>query len=199
MKNQYKPGLSFEIQHYCDVYDMYLTALQDSMFNTTLLEQNQEFLRQAALNASPLYSGKAQTLYELATDSVFVEYTPLPTDEMGTKSMVQQSIDEDIIEPELKVYPNPTNGLLYVEYDFTTINDTYDEFLLELMGIDTEPNCKQGKISIYSNDGQLIKTVSLNKTKGMESINMQDCKPAHYVIEITDCYGFSNSVKIVKQ
>ncbi|MGC9332404.1 MAG: T9SS type A sorting domain-containing protein, partial [Bacteroidales bacterium] len=106
---------------------------------------------------------------------------------------------EDIIKPELNVYPNPTNGLLYIEYDFTTINDTYDDVLLEVMGVDAEPNCKQGKISIYSNDGQLVKTLSLNKTKGMESINMQDYKPASYMVEITDCYGFTNSVNIVKQ
>jgi hypothetical protein len=38
-----------------------------------------------------------------------------------------------------------------------------------------------------------------NKTKGMQSINMQNYKAASYMVEITDCYGFTNSVKIVKQ
>ncbi len=192
-------SIAMEIQQYCDVNDVYLSAIQDSIFDKTVLEQNQAFLRQAALDCSPLYSGKAQTLYEIATDSMFIEYTPLPLDEMGTKSMVQESSDEDIIKPELKVYPNPTDGLLYVKYDFTPVNDTYDDLLLDIMGVDAEPNCTQGKISIYSNDGQLVKTLSLNKTKGMKSINMQNYKPASYMVEITDCYGFTNSVKIVKQ
>src|SRR6056297_3240194 len=80
-------SIAMEIQQYCDVNDVYLSAIQDSVFDKTVLEQNQALLRKAALDWSPLYSGTAQTLYEMATDSVFIEYTPLPLDEMGTKSM----------------------------------------------------------------------------------------------------------------
>ncbi len=74
----YASGLSnedmaSEIQRFCDVHDIYISILQDTVFDNALLVQNQEFLKEAALDFSPLYSGKAQTLYELATDSVFIE------------------------------------------------------------------------------------------------------------------------------
>ncbi len=51
-----------EIQHYCDIHDIFISSIQDSVYDKALLLENQEFLREAALNFSPMYSGKAETL-----------------------------------------------------------------------------------------------------------------------------------------
>src|SRR6056297_131311 len=83
-------SIAMEIQRYCDVNDVYLSAIQDSIFDNTVLEQNQAFLRQAAQGFSPWYSGVAETLYEMATDSVFLEYTPLPQPEITSKNMLAE-------------------------------------------------------------------------------------------------------------
>ena len=103
------PDKSLEIQRFCDIHDIYISLLQDTVYDNTLLVENQEFLREAALDFSSMYSGKAQTLYELATDSVFIEYTPLPYDEFLPKSMIiDNEQEEDIFMAELNIYPNYT-------------------------------------------------------------------------------------------
>ncbi len=191
-------SITLEIQRYCDVHDILISVLNDTQNEKTELEQNQAFLRQAAQGFSPWYSGVAKTLYEMATDSVFLEYTPLPQPEITPKNMMAKQ-DDDIFSPEVNVYPNPTKDELYVEYNFQSETGNGNDLLLEEMGHKQTDNCTGGKIAVYTIEGKVIFRKNLNQASGIEIINMNDYKPANYVVEIKDCYGFSKELKIVKQ
>ena len=194
------PDKSLEIQRFCDIHDIYISLLQDTVYDNTLLVENQEFLREAALDFSSMYSGKAQTLYELATDSVFIEYTPLPYDEFLPKSMIiDNEQEEDIFMAELNIYPNPTRDKLFIEYNFTSYSEEGNEDLLQTLGYKKHNDCRSGEISIYTIDGKMIISKTLEQPSGLESIDMKDYPPASYLIKITDCYGFSKEQKFVKQ
>ena len=49
------PDKSLEIQRFCDIHDIYISLLQDTVYDNTLLVENQEFLREAALDFSSMY------------------------------------------------------------------------------------------------------------------------------------------------
>jgi hypothetical protein len=191
--------LSFDIQRYCDVEELYLSAIQDSVVDTTIFAANQAFPREAALDASPWYSGKAQTLYELATDSVFLEYTPLPEPEITPKMAVQKPDINEIFKPEIKVYPNPAKGMLFVEYNFESVSQEGADLLLTELGYNKANTCKNGNIVVYSKTGKKAIDMEVSNKLGIKTIDISKLVPASYIIEITDCYGFTNSVKIVKQ
>ncbi|MEA3447632.1 MAG: T9SS type A sorting domain-containing protein [Bacteroidota bacterium] len=191
-------SISLEVQRYCDVHDMLISVLKNTQNEKIELEQHLAFLRQAAQGFSPWYSGVAETLYEIATDSVFLEYTPLPQPEITPKNMVAEQ-DDDIFTPELNVYPNPTKDELYVEYNFQSETGNGNYLLLEEMGHKQTDDCTGGEIAVYTIEGKIIFRKNLNQASGIEIINMNDYKPANYVIEIKDCYGFSKEHKIVKQ
>jgi len=190
--------MASEIQRFCDVQDIYISILQDTVFDNALLVQNQEFLREAALDFSPLYSGKAQTLYELATDSVFIEYTPLPYEEMLPRNAIIEQ-EEDIFMADLNIYPNPTRDKLYIEYNFMSYSEEGNEDLLKTLGYEKKSECASGEISIYTIDGKLIISKTLEQQSGIESVDLKDYPPASYLIKITDCYGFTKELKFVKQ
>lgn len=191
-------SVSLEVQRYCDVHDILITVLNDNQNEKTELEQHLAFLRQAAQGFSPWYSGVAETLYEQFTDSVFLEYTPLPQPEVTPKNMVAEQ-DDDTFTPELNVYPNPTKDELYVEYNFQSETGNGNDLLLAEMGHKQAENCAGGEIAVYTIEGKIIFRKNLNQASGIEIINMNDYKPANYVVEIKDCYGFSKEHKIVKQ
>lgn len=113
---------SHEILTFCDVNEVYLQIIDDIEKDSKYLDSKKEMLYNAALEQSPMYSAMAEILYEFATDSEYAEYTPLPWVEMSPKSVEMQSKPKNIFKPELKVYPNPTQGVVFVEYDF---NKTY--------------------------------------------------------------------------
>ncbi len=159
---------------------------------------NQEFLREAALDFSPMYSGKAQTLYELATDSVFIEYTPLPYEEILPRNVIIEQ-EEDIFMADLNIYPNPTRDKLYIEYNFMSYTEEGNEDLLKILGYQKKSDCSSGEIKIYTIDGKLIISKTLEQQSGIESVDMKNYPPASYLIKITDCYGFSKEQKFVKQ
>lgn len=190
--------ITSEIQRFCDVHDIYISILQDSVHDNAILIQNQELLREAALDFSPLYSGKAQTLYELATDSVFIEYTPLPYEEMLPRNVIIEQ-EEDIFMADLNIYPNPTRDKLYIEYNFMSYSEEGNEDLLQTLGYSKKSDCKSGEINIYTIDGKRIISKSLEQQSGIESVDMKDYPPASYIIKITDCYGFTKELKFVKQ
>lgn len=190
--------IATEIQKFCDVHDIYISILQDTVYDNAILVQNREFLREAALDFSAMYSGKAQTLYELATDSVFIEYTPLPYEEILPRNVIIEQ-EEGIFTADLNIYPNPTRDKLYIEYNFMSYSEEGNEDLLQTLGYEKDSDCESGKICIYTIDGKLIISRSLELQSGIESIDMQDYPPASYLIKITDCYGFSKEQKFVKQ
>jgi hypothetical protein len=191
-------NIATEIERYCDVHDIYISLLQDTVYDKALLVQNQEFLKEAALDFSPLYSGKAQTLYELATDSTFIEYTPLPYEEILPRNVIIEQ-EEDIFMADLNIYPNPTRDKLYIEYNFLSYSEEGNEDLLKTLGYEKNSDCKSGEIKIYTIDGKLIISKTLEQQSGTESVDMKDYPPASYLIKITDCYGFTKEQKFVKQ
>ncbi|MDD2636617.1 MAG: hypothetical protein PHW82_14080, partial [Bacteroidales bacterium] len=191
-------NIATEIERYCDVHDIYISLLQDTVYDKALLVQNQEFLREAALDFSPLYSGKAQTLYEMATDSTFIEYTPLPFEEILPRSVIIEQ-EDDIFMADLNIYPNPTRDKLYIEYNFQSYSEEGNEELLQILGYKEKENCISGEIKIYTIDGKLIISKTLEQPSGIETIDMQNYPPASYIIKITDCYGFTKELKFVKQ
>ena len=190
--------ITSEIQRFCDVHDIYISILKDTVYNNALLVENQELLREAALDFSPLYSGKAQILYELATDSVFIEYTPLPYEEMLPRNAIIEQ-EEDIFMADLNIYPNPTRDKLYIEYNFMSYTEEGNEDLLKTLGYQKKSDCSSGEIKIYTIDGKLIISKTLEQQSGIESVDMKDYPPASYLIKITDCYGFTKEQKFVKQ
>ena len=197
---------SRELLTYCDVNEVYLQIIDDIEKDSKYLDSKKEMLYNAALDESPMYSALAEILYEYATDSEYAErrsprqrqYTPLPWDEISPKSVKTTANTENVFKPELKVYPNPTQGVVFVEYDFSkTYSEGYD-LLLNAMSLIREGDCNKGEIVVYSEDGRLLQTIKLNMTADIKTILMTDYTPGLYIIEISDCYGNKNSVKITK-
>ncbi|MEJ5266549.1 MAG: M43 family zinc metalloprotease [Bacteroidales bacterium] len=189
---------SLEVSRYCEINEVYLTIIDDIEKDTRYLDAKKELLYDAALDESPMYSALAEILYEYATDSIYTEYTPLPWEEMIPKSVTANAKPEDIFKPELKVYPNPTSGLIFVQYDFSkTYSEGYD-LLLKAMKLNRENNCNKGEIVIYSEDGKLLKRIELSMVADFKTIDFTDFTPGVYIIEISDCYENKNTVKITK-
>jgi len=151
------------------------------------------------LDASPWYSGKAQTLYALATDSILLEYTPIPHPEVSTKLAVCKPDLNSIFSPEIKLYPNPVKELLFVEYNFISMSETGTDLLLKELDYEKTNTCENGNIVVYSNSGQKLVDLELSQSLGVIRINFKDFAAGNYIVEVTDCYGFTNSTKIVKQ
>ncbi|MDD4236907.1 MAG: hypothetical protein PHF99_12910 [Bacteroidales bacterium] len=142
--------------------------------------------------------GKAQTLYELATDSVFIEYTPLPFEEILPRNIIIDQ-EDDLFMAELNIYPNPTRDILYIEYNFLSYSEDGNDDLLKTLGYEKNSDCTSGEIKIYTLDGKLIISKTLEQPSGIESVDMKNYPPTSYIIKIIDCYGFTKEQKFVKQ
>jgi len=147
-----------------------------------------------------LYSATAQVLYEIAADTIFAEYTPLPNPVMQPKKLeITETItQEENFLPLINVYPNPTDGLINIDYDFAALYSEGNDLLLEKTGIHKEQNCEKGELSIYTEDGKLLQQFRLNEEKDSFTINIKDYTPGSYLLIIRDCYGNSETVKIAK-
>ncbi len=171
---------------------------RDEKSNDSILAANKELLFEAASRMSPDYSAMAEILYSQTTDSVFYEYTPLPFEEVIPKNLVVTENPKSIFTPEFKVYPNPTKGMVIVEYNFERVYENGTELLLKALNLDKQDNCKTGVINVFNSEGKYLNTINLDMIKGMATIDLNKQVPGIYLIEITDCYGNKNSVKIVK-
>lgn len=67
------------------------------------------------------------------------------------------------------------------------------------LNLEKQDNCKTGEINVFNSEGKYLNKISLDVINGMASIDLNKQVPGIYLIEITDCYGNKNSVKIVKQ
>ena len=103
-----------------------------------------------------------------------------------------------MFSPTLKVYPNPNDGLIFVEYDFSRVSDEAFTLLYRAMGYSPEANCKNGELKIYTDDGKLLQTLVLNRAADLKTIDATGYAAGAYLIELTDCYGNKNTVKITK-
>ncbi len=123
----------------------------------------------------------------------------MPEDINQPKRNKESKTPNDLFTPEIKVYPNPTDGILQVEYNFETLKQEGIEILMKTLGYTPEPNCESGSIYIYSNNGQLMETIPLYNLEEIKSIDISSYPTGIYILEIKDCYKNSKSLKITKQ
>lgn len=177
------------------INEIFLNSIveQDS---DSILQANKDLLFEAASKLSPDYSTLAEILYSQTIDSLILEYTPMPIDEMIPRSIAIN--ENNIFSPEFKVYPNPTNGVVFVEYNFDKSYGNGTDLLLKALNLEREGTCNTGTIKVYNSESKLIETKRLDNISGLETINLNRQPAGLYLIEITDCYGNTNNVKIVK-
>lgn len=120
------------------------------------------------------------------------------TKEVFVNDNCSNNITEENING-IYLYPNPIKDKLFIEYNFTSYSEEGNEDLLQTLGYKKHNDCRSGEISIYTIDGKMIISKTLEQPSGLESIDMKDYPPASYLIKITDCYGFSKEQKFVKQ
>ncbi|MDD3861150.1 MAG: hypothetical protein PHW83_13230, partial [Bacteroidales bacterium] len=131
---------------------------------------------------SALYSATAQVLYEIAADTIFAEYTPLPFEIVQPrKAEISEEITQEDYLPIINVYPNPTDGEINVEYDFAAFYSEGNDILLEKLGVHKEQNCEKGELSLYTEDGKLLQQFSLNEVKDSFTINIKAYTPGNYM------------------
>jgi hypothetical protein len=142
--------------------------------------------------------GFSEILYSYITDSSFYEYTPMPFEIITPKSMVVKQELPELFKPQIKVYPNPSDGLLFVDYDFSEYYAEGYELIYKALGIEQKDNCEHGEIRVYTNDAKLLQTIPLNALAGMITIDIRSYTPGTYLLEIADCFGNAETVKITK-
>ena len=96
------------------------------------------------------------------------------------------------------VYPNPTKSMVFIEYDFRKNFDAGYELLFEAMGKKADKDCGKGTVRVYNLSGILLNSSTLNEVRGLEVINIETYPTGTYLIEVSDCYGNTNSVKVIK-
>jgi len=187
--------ISDELIMYCDIQELFIASIQDE--NSLLVHK--DMLLEAALDGSALYSATAQVLYEIAADTIFAEYTPLPFEVVQPrKAEISEEITQEDYLPIINVYPNPTDGEINVEYDFAAFYSEGNDILLEKLGVHKEQNCEKGELSLCTEDGKLLQQFSLNEVKDSFTINIKAYTPGNYMLIIKDCFGNNQTVKITK-
>ena len=190
-----------ELTTFCsinNIYVDYLTATSDAEA-AKILDGNSAILLSAVNDSSPLYSGLAEILYEKYADGIFLEYTPLPEIAISNKSMiVSKEPDTTLFVPYVTIYPNPTDGMVFVEYNFEYSKENGIEFLLDVLGKSHVDNCNNGALNIYSSDSKILFTRQLFQSSGISVVDLSNYPTGTYIIEIHDCIGNATSVKIVR-
>jgi hypothetical protein len=160
-----------EIEDYIDLQNIIIDVESQSLSIEDAIESNSELLTYIAQTESHLGQVSAQLLLAEAGVEEYFELIRLPEPLISEKSVkindyrVTQMIDyKDIIN----VYPNPTNGAIYVEYAFLTID--------------------AGKfIEIYGINGVLIDRIDLIQSAGLFSYNKL-LSPGNYIIKVGENY-----------
>ena len=138
-------------------------------------------------------------MYEMAADTVFSQYTPLPALVIEERNTIITDKQEDKhFLPYVNAFPNPTDGIINIKYDFTVIYDAGNDILLEQTGTIRKDNCEKGELSLFTEDGKLLNTKKLNKTQDNITLDLKEFSPGIYLIEISDCYGNTKTLKVSK-
>lgn len=181
-----------------NIYVDYLTANSDAEA-AKILDGNSTALLSAVNDSSHLYSGLAEILYEKYADGIFLEYTPLPEMIITNKSIIiSDKIDTTLFTPYIIIYPNPTDGMTFIEYNFEYTKENGMEYLLDVLGKSHIDNCNNGTLNLYSSDLKILFTHNFNQKAGLYGIDLGKYPNGAYFIEITDCYGNSKTLKIIK-
>ena len=107
---------------------------------------------------------KAQLILEKAGVAEFVEYTPLPEDELAPKMLLNNTNNSsEVSEDLLYVYPNPVKDILTVEYALLS-------------------NVSVNSLGIYDIKGKLIKSIPITEQLGITKINISDLENGIYII-----------------
>jgi hypothetical protein len=195
---QQPPEIATELLTFCDVNEIYLDYISEEHGDTAILARNKEMLFSAARSSSALYSATAEILYSYITDSSFYEYTPMPFEVMTPRNIEATTEEPVLFKPQIKVYPNPSDGLVFVEYNFAESYTEGYELIYRALGIEQKDNCEHGEIRVYTYDAKLLQTVQLNALSGMITIDIRSYTPGTYLLEIADCFGNTETVKITK-
>lgn len=180
---------NYEISTFCEVNRLYIgvmTNLQRASLDTS-------FLHSAVDDNNYLYSALAQVLYEYATDSITYHYTPLFVDEVQPRFI---KADEKADSPFFIVYPNPTNGIVNIEY-----NANMDENLMsfcEKYGLPTIFDCEKINIEVYDENSRLLMYLESGIQESLQ-IDLSNYPQSEYMIRIIDCHNGQAAFKIVKQ
>ena len=146
-----------------------------------IVKKHEEFLTELASDYNTKEGGVARAILESAGlwDNFPIVFLPNPEGEISTKSTFIEPQEEDkpIVNYELeslfKLYPNPANDYLSVEF------------------INPNGNCT---FNIYSIKGELLKTISTNQQLGFISINISDLLPGNYIV---NCAELQSNVNFV--
>ena len=122
----------------------------------------------------------------------------MPFEVMTPRNLEAVTKEPELFKPQIKVYPNPSNGLVFVDYDFSENYANGYELVYKALGIEQKDNCEHGEIRVYTNDAKLLQVIPLNSLAGMITVNIRSYTPGTYLIEIADCFGNSETVKITK-
>ncbi len=196
VSNQLNDSLFNEIKTFASVENIFLAYIENHDIN--VIESQKKYLENLAEKESDIYSAKAQNLLALIGDYPYYEYTPMPEEVVQSKQNKMAKNVKNLFTPEINLYPNPTNGKLQIEYSFAMLKTEGMEILMKTLGYTPEPSCEKGMVNIYSNGGQLLKTIPLYTIEGIKTIDISSYPAGIYIFEIQDCYKNSKALKIAK-
>ncbi|HOZ30548.1 MAG TPA: T9SS type A sorting domain-containing protein, partial [Bacteroidales bacterium] len=168
--------------------DIHLTEIEiDILQNVShepildIVKRYEDFLNEMAADYNTKEGGVARAILESAGlwDNFPIVFLPNPEGEISTKSAFIEPQEEEkpIVNYELeslfKLYPNPANDYLSVEF------------------INPNGNCT---FSIYSIKGELLKTISSNQQIGFISIDISNLSPGNYIINCPELQSKINFV-----
>ncbi|MDD3859877.1 MAG: T9SS type A sorting domain-containing protein, partial [Bacteroidales bacterium] len=146
-----------------------------------VIQNNAEYLKELASDYNTKEGGVARAILESAGlwDNFPIVFLPNPEGEISTKSTFIEPQEEEkpIVNYELeslfKLYPNPANDYLSVEF------------------INPNGNCT---FSIYSIKGELLKTITSNQQIGFISIDISNLSLGNYIINCPELQSKINFV-----
>lgn len=180
---------NYEISTFCELNRIYIGVITNSP-NTSL---DTSFLRNAVNEQNYLYSALAKVLYEYVTGNMTYHYTPTFIDEVQPR-FLKADTENDF--PFFNIYPNPTNGIVNIEYN-ANMDETMMSFC-EKYGLPTIFDCERISIDVYDVNSRLIMSLESSIQEQLQ-VDLSNYPSSEYTIRIIDCNDGQTTFKIVKQ
>lgn len=180
---------NYEISTFCELNRIYIGVITNSP-NTSL---DTSFLRNAVNEQNYLYSALAKVLYEYVTGNMTYHYTPTFIDEVQPR-FLKADAENDF--PFFNIYPNPTNGIVNIEYN-ANMDETMMSFC-EKYGLPTIFDCERISIDVYDVNSRLIMSLESSIQEQLQ-VDLSNYPSSEYTIRIIDCNDGQTTFKIVKQ